>query len=357
MPSAKKVAWAQLRVGVMAFAALVLVGILIFLLAGSKGFWQPQETIYTYMSDSAAITRGQPVRLNGVLVGEVGAVELTGETTARRVVRFGLLINSSRLPGIPKDSEAAVGAESVLGTKYINIKKGQSETPVQPGDEIKSQDTSGFDEVVATGYSLLASMQGMVKRIDAIIGQVEKGQGSIGKFLTDDELYRRLNATVVEVQKLTSSLNEGRGTLGRLVYDEALYDDARRMVGRVEGLLQELQEGRGTAGKLLKDPALYDELRATTAEVRTLIADLNAAKGTAGKLLKSDELHNRLARTLSLVDGTIEKINSGQGTLGQLLVNQQMYENINGATREIEGLLKDFRANPKKFLTIQLKLF
>ena len=30
---------------------------------------------------------------------------------------------------------------------------------------------------------------------------------------------------------------------------------------------------------------------------------------------------------------------------------------LNGATREIQGLLRDMHANPKRFLTIQLKLF
>ena len=53
----------------------------------------------------------------------------------------------------------------------------------------------------------------------------------------------------------------------------------------------------------------------------------------------------------------LEKINNGQGTLGQLAVNPALYESLDGTTREVQGLLKDFRANPKKFLTIQLKLF
>jgi phospholipid/cholesterol/gamma-HCH transport system substrate-binding protein len=40
-----------------------------------------------------------------------------------------------------------------------------------------------------------------------------------------------------------------------------------------------------------------------------------------------------------------------------LLVNPSLYDNLNGATRELNGLMKDFRANPKKFLHIKLGLF
>jgi phospholipid/cholesterol/gamma-HCH transport system substrate-binding protein len=53
----------------------------------------------------------------------------------------------------------------------------------------------------------------------------------------------------------------------------------------------------------------------------------------------------------------IDKVNSGQGTIGQLLVNQQLYDNLNGATREMHLLMKDFRSNPKKFLRIKLAIF
>ncbi|HNY39974.1 MAG TPA: hypothetical protein PKJ41_06250, partial [Bryobacteraceae bacterium] len=94
-----------------------------------------------------------------------------------------------------------------------------------------------------------------------------------------------------------------------------------------------------------------------TAEIRTLVADLNAGKGSAGKFLKDEALHNRLVATLDRINGTMDRLNAGQGTLGQLLVNPSLYENLTGTTGEMRGLMKDFRANPKKFLTIQLKLF
>ena len=38
-------------------------------------------------------------------------------------------------------------------------------------------------------------------------------------------------------------------------------------------------------------------------------------------------------------------------------MNPQLYETLNGATREMQALLKDMRANPKKFLRIKLALF
>jgi len=60
---------------------------------------------------------------------------------------------------------------------------------------------------------------------------------------------------------------------------------------------------------------------------------------------------------MTRLDNVLDKVNSGEGTLGQLLLNPALYESMDGTMREVQGMMKDFRANPKKFLTIQLKLF
>ncbi len=61
---------------------------------------------------------------------------------------------------------------------------------------------------------------------------------------------------------------------------------------------------------------------------------------------------------MTRLDNVLDKVNSGEGTLGQLLLNPSLYESLDGTARvEVQSLMKDFRANPKKFLTIQLKLF
>ena len=357
MPSPKKVAWSQLRVGVLVVIAMVILVVLIFLITGSKGLFLKNAVVYTYMDDSAALTEGSAVRLNGIIIGKVKRIELSGSTESNRIVRLVLEVHENRLPQIPVDSLAAIGAENVLGTKYVNIKKGKAAETVKPGGEVKSLDTREFDEVVQSGYALLTSLQGVLKRVDAIVGLVETGKGSIGKLLVDDELYNRLLAVEKDFQKVSGALASGQGTIGKLLYDDSLYQEIRTPVARLDSLLQDLQQGQGTAGKLLKDDTLYTEIHGTVKEVRRLVDDINAGKGSAGKLLKSDELHQRISAAVARLDTMLERLNAGQGTLGQLLVNPQLFESLNGMTRETHELMKDFRANPKKFLRIKLALF
>ena len=357
MPAESKVKWAQLRVGILAVVAMVVVAVLIFLITGNTNPFESKSHIYTYMNDAAALTQGAPVNLNGIQIGKVKDIVLSGSNDPRRVVRIDMEVPESKLSSIPLDSVASISAANVLGTKFINIKKGKSTTPVRGGQEIPSLNTAEFEDVVQQGYSVLTSLQGIVDRVDRIVGQVEVGKGSIGKLLVDETLYNRVLAVVDSVQLLANAISSDKGTIGKLIYDPELYNQVRGELTRLDNIMQDLQAGQGTAGKFLKDPAVYDEIQKTTAEIRQLVADLNAGKGTAGKLLKSDDLHRQLQATIDRIDLVIDKVNSGQGTVGQLLVNSQLYDNLNGSTRELHELFKDFRANPKKFLRIKLSIF
>lgn len=357
MPSQKKTRWAELRVGILAIVALAILGVLIFLLTGTSNPFTRKAVVYTYMADSAALGENAPVRLNGIVVGKVSKIALSRSKDPNRVVRMDLQIEDKYMPEIPVDSIAAIGAENVLGTKYINITKGQSPNTVKPGQEIPSKNVSDINDFLEQGSNMLVQVQGILKRVDAIVSTVEAGNGSIGKLLTDEQLYNNLNATVTEGQHLVSALNSNKGTIGKLVNSDELYNDVRGSIARLDNLIDGLQQGQGTAGKLLKDPALYDDARATVVELRRILADLNAGKGTAGKLLKSDELSNQIAGVINRIDVMLDKMNSGQGTIGQLMVNASLYDNLNGFTRELQSFMKDFRANPKKYLSIKLGLF
>lgn len=357
MPAAKKVAWAQLKVGIMALLALIVLSVLIVLLTGTDNPFASKSVVYTYLGDSGAMAEGSAVRLNGLMAGKIRKIALSGEADPTRVIKMDLEIDQKFMSQIPVDSEIGFSAENVLGSKFLNIKRGQSKEMIKPGAELKSRDDKDFLEVVQSAQPLLESAQNILRRVDRIVAIVESGKGSIGKLLVDQQLYDNLNKAIADVQKVTGQVAGGGGTIGRLLKDESLYDDVRRTVNRLDTIAVDLQNGQGTAGKFLKDPAFYDDLKKSSEELRTLLADLNAGKGTAGKLLKDEKLHDRIIASIDKVNGTIDRINSGQGTIGQLMVNPALYENLNATTVEVRSLLKDFRANPKKFLTIQLKIF
>jgi phospholipid/cholesterol/gamma-HCH transport system substrate-binding protein len=357
MAERSKVRWSQLKVGVVAVAAMVVLAVLIFLLTGSRSIFERNETLRTYMADGAGMTESTPVRLNGILVGAVQGIKLSRSKDPNRAVEFELTIQDKYMRDIPEDSTAAVTAANLLGSKFIDITRGRSATPIKPGAELRSLQTQDIPELMAQSANLIQTLQDISKRADGMLADIDAGKGNLGRLLRDDELYKRLNAIAAEGQQLLADVQNGKGTLSKLIYEDNLYQEVRAPIKRIDDMLAALQQGQGTAGKLLKDPQIYDEAQQTIAQMRKLTEDLNAGKGTAGKLLKDDQLYKQFTELTAKLDTTIDRINSGQGTIGQLLVNPQMYDAMNGAMREFQALAKDIRANPKKFLRIKLAIF
>jgi len=364
MPLNNKVGWARLRVGMMAIVALVILGVLMYLLSGSQGLFVSKSDVYVYINDSADMASGAPVRLNGILVGQIKSVDLSGSNQPGRIVKLTLEINNEYLNQIPVDSQAQMAQPNVLGTRYINIKKGQSKQTIAAGGELRSESTAALEDLFAQGDTTLAAMQDILKKLDSIINSIEDGKGTIGKLLVDETLYSRVLSIADEAQKLLAAVNSNEGSLGKFIRDPGLYDDVRASVGRINKLMDNIDQGQGTLGQVAKNPALYNnaqdaitDLRKSIGSLNSILADLDAGKGTAGRLLKSDELADQLKATITRLDTMVDAINSGKGTIGQLMVNPSLYESLDGTTRELNGLLKDFRANPKKFLRIKLGLF
>jgi phospholipid/cholesterol/gamma-HCH transport system substrate-binding protein len=358
MPSKEKVSFAQLKVGILGIVALSCIALLIFLLTGNMHWFQKDFPLHMYTSDAAGLTKGAPVRINGIQAGKVDAVNLSGETNPARVIKIDFHVTGDMLKQIPGDSLGTIGSDNLLGsTKFLQINKGTSSNTIQPGSTLKAIDTKQFDELVAQGFNVLDSLQAILGKAQTIVSDVENGKGTIGKLLVDPTLYNTLNSTVNQVQLLATSLNSKNGTIGQLIYDTKLYDQVTALVARFDQITLGLQNGQGTAGLLLKDPKLYNDLDTSVAQLNTILNDLNAGKGTAGQLLKSDKISRQLSTSLDKVNLTLDKLNAGQGTLGQLLVNPSLYDSTNGTMRELHDTLRDFRANPKKFLSIKLHIF
>jgi phospholipid/cholesterol/gamma-HCH transport system substrate-binding protein len=358
MPSKEKVNIAQLKVGILGIVALACVSLLIFLLTGNTEWFKKQIPLHVYTSDAAGLSPGSPVRINGIQAGKVDQVALSGDSSPQRVIRVDFKVDREMIKQIPVDSVASISSDNLLGsTKFLEINKGSSHELVQPDGTVKSADTRQFDALIQQGYNVLDSLQVILGKVQDIVGQVEVGKGTIGKLLVDETLYNSLQATVNQVQLLATTLNSKTGTIGHLINDNALYEQIQGLVTRIDSITQGLQQGEGTAGKLLKDPKMYNDLDQSVAQLNTVLTNLNAGKGTAGQLLKDDKIARQLSSTLEKVNLTLDKVNSGQGTIGQLLVNPSLYDSATGTTRELNGLLKDFRANPKKFLSIKLHIF
>jgi phospholipid/cholesterol/gamma-HCH transport system substrate-binding protein len=346
MPRTRSLAWSELKIGVLTIAAIIIAAVLIFSLTGTKGFAWQRYSLKTRFSNVAGLASGSPVRIAGVEVGTVTEVRLVGEE-----VEVTFQVNTNNKPLITDQSVARLGSVSLLGQSAVDISPASRGTPIEPWGYVPQ----GRPVAVMSDMTDAAS-QG-INELTAMIHDVRGGKGTVGKLMTDEQLYVELNRFVTSAGDLTDSLKQGRGTLGKLLNDPASANALEASLENIETVTSRLSAGEGSIGKLLKDDAFATSLTSATGNMNTLVAKLNSSDGTAGKLINDPALFNRLNSVAERLDTVVSKLNEGEGTAGQLLKDKQLYENMNGAVGDLRALVADIRKDPRKFLNIKVSVF
>lgn len=359
MPSQKQVKWSQLKVGITVVIASITLGILIFLMSGTGGWFQPKIRLRSYFDNASGLRVGAPVRLNGVDIGNVTGMRVVSEKDKQLTpVEVTMKVTSKYHGSLREDSLTAMSTAGVLGETFIDIDSSQAVGPeVKDGDVLPIRDRPDLNDMIRSSQGTLQNMDALLRRLDRIVAFVESGKGSVGKLIYDPTLYTRLSDTVNEFQTIVTEIGKGKGTLGKLVADDTVYNKLNATVDKVNLIVDDINAGKGTAGKFLKDPALFNNANQAIANLKQVTDDINAGKGTLGKLAKDQEMANKIQDTVNKLQAIADHINSGQGTIGKLLQDPSVFNNLDQMLVESRELVKSVRENPKKYLTIRLKVF
>jgi len=357
VPSQQQVRWSQLRVGLTVLFAAIVLATLIFLMSGSGGFFTKKMLILTYVENAGGLRVGAPVRLEGVDIGNVSGIGVTGERPLTPV-KVTMKINKGYSRFLHKDSTAGLATAGVLGETFVDISSKTAKGPqIESGDVLKSEETPALQDVVRASQGTLQNVDILVKRLDRIVSSIENGEGSVGKLIYDPTLYNRLNSTLSELQLVAGQLSSGKGSIGKLINDDELYNRLNSTVDRVNGLMDDIQNGSGTTGKLIQDPALYNNANATIAKANQLIDDINAGKGALGKFAKDEQFAHKIDNTVTRLSTIMDRLDAGEGSAGKLLRDPALYNNADQMLVETRKLVLAIRENPKRYLTIHFKVF
>jgi phospholipid/cholesterol/gamma-HCH transport system substrate-binding protein len=398
--SQKNLSLSQLRVGIFVLAALAVLG---FLVLNSSGDFNPFEKklrLKARFVSADGLHPNAEVQLAGISIGKVEDVRFLPPDSAseeRIEAQFAVV---EELDGKPitelvrTDSTAQLVASSVLGNeKIINITPGSAKgAAVSENHVLNSSTPVSINQLTATGNDLLQQINKIAIPANEILNKANQGEGTLGRLVNDESLYRNLDATVADTKltmtKLQTTLekvNRGGGTAGKLLNDPELYNSLNRTVSQLESISNDLKAGRGSAGKFISDDALYNETRAAVLDLRTSAAkinsiaddfklittDLTEGRGSAGRFLKDEKLYEDARDTLARFNTTATRIEAilanaqaGNGTFGKFVTDETLYNNLNQTASNVnqlssEGtkLIYDFRQNPKKYLRIKLSIF
>lgn len=361
MAQRKQLSWTELRVGLFVLAGIVLVVIGIFYVTGT-GALGPKYRLVTYLPEVDGLSVGAPVTVNGVEVGYVDSIAiaspLNGQApTPDRAVAVVMRLSRAFENYIRTDSSASLITEGFVGNREVTIQRGYTGQVLKDGQEVPGREEKALAQVVERSADLLQNLNALTAQVGAMVSGVQKGQGTLGKLLTDESAYNHLNSIVGRIDQMTASVQQGEGTIGKLVASDALYQKFDSVAGRLDNVVSAVQEQKGSLGKFIYDPSIHENAREFLQNGNALLADVRAGRGTLGKLATDDSLFATWRQAGDNLKEATAYLNSRNSTAGKFFEDPQFYDNMTGAAGDLRLLLNEFRQNPSKYLRVKFSLF
>lgn len=360
MPTRTDLKWAQLKVGILVAIAIVILLTVVFAISGNSGLFSHNLHLVSYVADAGGLRSGATVDLQGVRIGNVKKVQLANNPPdPNKPVRIDLEVSGHHERWLRTDSQIELGTAGPLGDTLVHIHGGTLHAPpAQDGTVLTAQLNAGINDLLVSTHTILQKVNDLLDRVGGVLDQIQNGKGSIGKLLYSDDLYQRIDAITRDVQTLTAGIAAGHGTIGKLATSDALYVKVNGTLDTLNRTLDKVEKGNGTAAKLINDPALYDNLNKTVVNLRAITDDLNAGGNGSMKLLFNDRaMADRIRDTTTRLDSLLIEMQNGQGTATKFLKDPALYNNTTQLLVEMRSLVQAIKTNPKKYLTIHLRIF
>ena len=253
------------KLGIFIFVGTVLLVLAIFLIGSEDALFSNNIYIRSYFDNVEGLRTGAAVRLNGLNVGSVSDVRLLERNQYR--VEVTMRVNRDVKEFIRLDSEASIETEGIIGSKIVIITPGSQENAtIEDGGVIMSQAAVNMNQIIAETQDIMVYMKELTKEFSEVLAKVNKGEGTFGKLVNDDQLYLE---TVEIVQSADTALNTMVDRLDRMSsfiigvgtnFEEIVANvdsasiDLRNLIGSIE-------KGEGALGALIADESVYDSIK------------------------------------------------------------------------------------------------
>lgn len=290
-------------------AVLVLLGIILFIFGYNylKGInlFEPDNTYYTEF-DYNALNSSSVVTVKGNTVGKVQDIIYDYKTGKTRIA---FTVNEKLK--FSKNSTMRLYETGLMGGNALAIILAYDNDIAKPGDVLKSEVEVGLIRSLSKNFSGLSTdLNSTLKSTDTLLTNINKiviDESDAGLKKT----IKELNATLTAFKNLAYSIN---------------------------GVVSENDKNI---------TVILENFKATSTELAQITAQLNEAN--LGNTVES------LNTSLANVNNILAGLDKGEGSMGKLLKDDALYKNLEGASKEIEELLRDIKLHPKRYFRILSK--
>ena len=297
----------EVKTAILVISGLLLIIYLFNYLKG-ENLLDSSRTFFAVYNNVEGLATSAPVTISGNVVGKVQEIVFTEDGSGK--LQLKLMIDNDFQ--FSKNSKAQIYETGLIGGKAIAIilANDGSETAVD-GDFLQGTIKAGLTELV---NQKLTPLQGKIENV----------------MVSADSLLMNINdvfdnQTKTNLKSSISSLNETILSF-------------KNTSNSINSLIEKNKE---------KLDSTITSFESTSANLASLTKEM--AKANLGQTI------TELQATIDSFKNILSSIEKGEGSMGKLMKDEGLYNNIEGATKELEELLRDIKLHPKRYFRILSK--
>ena len=304
----------ELKAGVIALLAIVGFVVLFQFMKG-RSLFTTDNIFYAQYDNVEGLAQSSPVSINGLKVGQVD--KIIPHTAKDGKIDFLVKITVDNSFEFSKNSTLEIFEPGLMSGKEMRVNLAYGGPTAKDGDTLKGAFKLGT-------LGSLSSQVGPVKdQLQTVLYRVDSLMANANQ-VVNAQNREEIRALLANLNKTVGALQTTAGSVNTLVGNndpklQKVLDDASLT----------MQSGKVTLDK-------YGNL-AESIDTKRLNATIANLDVTVGKL-----------------NDVVAGINNGQGSLGKLMKDEQLYNNLNSASTNLNSLIEDMKANPKRYINFSV---
>ena len=285
-----------------------------------KDIFSNELVYYSIYKDVSGLEKSNPVLVNGLEIGRVRNMSFASSGATDVIVE---IVIKTKVD-IPVNSVSRIYSSSILGSKAIEIKLGNSNELARPGDTLASQVEESIKDAVSRELQpLKLKAENLMNSIDTVMSMLEN--------LFDKTNRGNIAKSVEHFANSFENLENTTGTLDTLMQGQKT---------RIERILKNIE-------------SISLTLESNQDNFNNILSNLSALSDTLAKARISESLLSA-SRAMDEFSEIAAGINRGEGSLGMLVKDDSLYIHLQKSARDLDLLLEDIRKNPKKYVKVSV---
>ncbi|MCP2037430.1 MlaD family protein [Chryseobacterium sp. HSC-36S06] len=304
----------EIKAGLIAILAIVGFVILFQFMKG-KSLFTTDNIFYAKFDNVEGLAASNPVSINGLKVGQVDQIIPITEPDGK--IHFVVKVTVDDNFEFSKRSTLEIFEPGLMSGKEMRVNLAYGSPMAKDGDTLK-------------GAFTLSMMNNISSQVGPVKDQVQV-------------VLRRVDSLMMNANAITNAENQQA--------IRVLLSSLNRTVTSFEATSQ--QTNSLLANNDPRIQKMLDNANLATISAKTAI-DKYGRVADEVDVQKLNNTIDKLSLTADKLNGVISGIQNGEGSLGKLAKDEQLYQNLNESSANLNNLILDLKANPKRYLNFSV---